>query len=251
MDQPLPPDFQARMEDETPVTAHNLLEYLAEYFYYQGLNGKATEAIVGGFLKDRWFRQLCEQENHEAMWEHVFDERNYSKERACFIIDLILVLQIYHQFMKPQMSFIRTINRAFGNQSGEFILCSKVLSMYVDQEKVEICMCLKRYMCYDLWRRIGRHLFPSDVEERTWILHDYKFWIAEHNNLYGGCLERTILGPSKNCFINMLRNAWTKPYNGYYIVDTELNRLYPNASVLWEPPRVFKEPKFVVLQLTH
>ena len=130
-----------------------------------------------------------------AMWQHVFDERNYSKERACFIIDLILVLQIYHQFMKPQMSFIRTINRAFRNRSGEFILCSKVLSMYVDQEKVEICMCLKRYMCYDLWRRIGS--FISVVEERAWILHDYKFWIAEHNNLYGGCLERAIWDEAK------------------------------------------------------
>ena len=147
MDQQPPPDFQALMEDGTPVTAHNLLEYLAEYFYY--IFQVPRFYIVGAFLKNTEFRQLCEQKNHKAIWEYVFDERNYSKERACFIIDLILVLQIYHQFMKPQMCFIRTINRAFRNQSGEFILCSKVLSMYVDQEKVEICMCLKKYMCYD------------------------------------------------------------------------------------------------------
>ena len=43
--------------------------------------------------------------------------------------------------------------------------------------------------------------------------------------------------------------------NGLYIArmqrDTELNRLYPNASVMWEPPRVFKEPKVATLQVTR
>ena len=255
MDQQLSPGFQARMEDETPVTAHNLLEYLAEYFYYGGLSIRFS--LVGGFLKNTEFRQLCEQENHEAMWEYVFAERNYSKERMCFIIDLILVLQTYHQFVKPRMSFIRHVESHF-HASTELILCSKVLSLYVDQEKVEICMCLKRYMCYDLWRLIGRYVLKELCEapcEKAWILDDYKFWTAEHTDEFGNCLERTILGPSKNCFINMLRNAWTTGDNGLYIArmqrDTELNRLYPNASVMWEPPRVFKEPIVAALQVTH
>ena len=55
--------------------------------------------------------------------------------------------------------------------------------------------------------------------------------------------------------LEYLAEYWTKPDNGYYIacmqMDTELNRLYPNASVEWEPPRVFKEPIVATLQVTH
>lgn len=256
MDQQLPPDFKACIEYDIPVTAHNLLEYLAEYFY--DIFHVPRLYIVGGFLKNTEFRQLCEQKNHEAIWEYVFAERNYSKERMCFIIDLIPVLKIYNQFMNPNMTFDRTIRRAFKNQTGDFILCSKVLSMYVDQEEVEIFMCLKRYMCYDLWRLIGKHVLAElrfNPGSDRWILHTFNYWTAEHTDEFGNCLERTILGPSKNCFINMLRNAWTTGDNGYYIaciqMDTELNRLYPNASVKWEPPRVFKEPILATLQVTH
>ena len=252
MDQQLPPDFQALMEDGTPVTAHNLLEYLAEYFY--DIFQVPRFYIVGGFLKNTEFRQLCEQKNHKATWEYVFAERNYSKERMCFIIDLIHVLKIYHQFVKPRMPFIR---HGFLWDT-ELILCSEDLSVYVDQENVEICMCLKKYMCYDLWRLIGKHVLEElrlNPGSDRWILHTFNTWTAEHTDEFGNCLERTILGPSKNCFINMLRNAWTKPDNGYYIacmqMDTELNRLYPNASVMWEPPRVFKEPIVATLQVTH
>ena len=103
--------------------------------------------------------------------------------------------------------------------------------------------------------------FQARMEDETPVtahnLLEYlaEYWTAEHNVEFGGCLARTILGPSKNCFINMLRNAWTKPDNGDYIacmqMDTELNRLYPNASVKWEPPRVFKEPIVATLQVTH
>lgn len=254
MDGELPPGFQARMEDNTPVTAHNLLDYLAETFYWAGITESFIQSMVGGFLKNTEFRELCEQGDAQAVWLYLFAERNYSKDRMCFIIDLILVYQIFHQFMRPSLTFIRTVQDTYRDVNGDLILCSKVLSMYVDQEKVEICMCLKRYMCYDLWHSIGNHVLGNlQPNERHCILDEYTYWTAKDNETYGGCLERMILGPSKHCFVNMLRNAWTKPDNGYYIacqqLDTDLNRLYPHASLMWEPPRVFKEPRIAAFEV--
>lgn len=56
----------------------------------------------------------------------------------CFIVDCLLVKQIY---IHLQYSY-------------DLITSSVELSYYMDQEKVEVCMCLKKFMSFPLWQFI-------------------------------------------------------------------------------------------------
>ena len=217
----LPDAFRAEMEDGTPVTSQNLLAYLAEYVEEEGILPSLARAVVAGFSDDAGFQQLAQQQrkSNNEMLQYLFCERNYSKRRACFIVDLMAV---------------RVIFDAFSLGSGTLIVSSGKLAEHWDQEKVEVCMCLKKFMCPALWKLIGAQLSKIDDEDFSSI---HASWTEENNEDYGCCLQRTILGPGRPNFLTTLRDAWTTPLEHVMFPHSCLNVLYPRASVLWQPPK--------------
>ena len=105
--------------------------------------GSCNRAVVAEFSDDAGFQRRMQQRkcNNEIL-QYLFCERNYSKRRVCFIVDLMAVRVIFDTFWSE-------------SQSGELILSSGELAEHWDQEKVEVCMCLKKYMCLTLWKLIG------------------------------------------------------------------------------------------------
>lgn len=216
----LPDAFTAEMEDGTPVTSQNLLAYLVEYVEGQGIHHSLARAVVEGFSDDAEFQRLAQQRKcNDEILQYLFCERNYSERRVCFIVDLMAVHVIFQTFW-------------FRHQ---LILSSGKLAHYWDQEKVEVCMCLKKFMCLTLWKLIGARL--SKIDDEDFHIHSmYADW-AEENEDYGCCLQRTILGSGRLSFLTKLRDAWTTPLEHVGDPHSCLNVLYPRASVLWHPPK--------------
>ena len=111
----------------------------------------------------------------------------------------------------------------------QLIISSGELAHHWDQEKVEVCMSLKKFMSPTLWKLIGARLSKIDDEDFYTMYAD---WTKENDEDYGCCLQRTILG-----FLTTLRDAWTTPLEHVGDPHACLNILYPRASVLWQPPK--------------
>ena len=109
----LPNGFAEMMEDGTPVTSQNLLAYLAQYVEEEGLLHDTTSAVVAGFLQLR-----------DAIIDYLFSFSNFSKERMCFIVDLMVVRSIFYEFYS---------NHGYGR----FVVSSGELASGWEAEKVE------------------------------------------------------------------------------------------------------------------
>ena len=210
----LPGEFAAKMEDGTPVASQNLLAYLVEYVEEEGILPSLARAVVAGFSDDAGFQQLAQQRKcNDEILQYLFCERNYSERRVCFIVDLMAVRVIFDTLWCKQ----------------QLILSSGDLAKHWGQEKVEVCMCLKKFICPALWESIGARL--SNIAGENFYTM-YADWTKENDEDYGFCLQRTILK-----FLTTLRGAWTTPSE--HVIDPHscLNVLYPRASVLWHPPK--------------
>jgi len=209
----LPGAFTAKMEDGTPVASQNLLAYLVEYVEEEGILSSLARAVVAGFSDDAGFQQrLAQQCNNDEILQYLFCEHNYSERRVCFIVDMMAVRVIFDRLWC----------------SHQLIHSSGDLAKHWDQEKVEVCMCLKKFMCLALWELIGARL--SKIDEDFYTM--YADWTKENDEVYGCCLQRTIL-----TFLTPLRDAWTTPRELVGGAHSCLNVLYPRASVLWQPPK--------------
>ena len=210
----LPGAFTAKMEDGTPVASQNLLAYLVEYVEGEGILFSLARAVVAGFSDDAGFQQLAQQRKcNDEILQYLFCEHNYSERRVCFIVDMMAVRVIFDRFWLEH----------------QLILSSGELAKHWDQEKVEVCMSLKKFMSPTLWKLIGARLSKIDDEDFYTMYAD---WTKENDEVYGCCLQRTIL-----TFLTPLRDAWTTPRE--HVIDPHscLNVLYPRASVLWQPPK--------------
>ena len=226
---PLPESFDTTMDDGTLVTKKNLHRWFAEET--MEVRTLLVKGALAVFSEDIMFRQLWSERDYVNMWKYIFAQQHYEKERMCYIVDMAIVWEIYRCFAGEH------------RHSGDFLVSSKMVCDWVDEEKVELCMCLKKYMCYSLWHAIGRYIVDNMWEEWEFklILEDYETWNRENNRLYGGvCVRRAVVGGSRLCFLNLLRDAWTTPRNKIrdkYPNKSLYNMLYPNASELWCPPK--------------
>lgn len=217
----LPGSFSACMDDGKPVTSHNLLEYLAEYVEEEGMMNRLVEAAVIYFAGSTTFPDLeNETVGENQVFQFVFAEENYSRKRMCFIVDFLLVKQIY---IHLQCDY-------------HLITSSVELSHYVDQEKVEMCMCLKKFMSLPLWQLIGAQALQHEVEYN--FRHVVLFWTKQERQ----SLRRQVYGPQRLSFLNMLRSAWrmlSEKENEK--IETSLDKLLPGAWAMWRPPHPYKE----------
>lgn len=227
---PLPEAFNTTMDDNAPVTKNNLLEWFAE----ESMNMRSLllKGALTMFSDDIVFRHFARRKDHVNMWKYIFAQQHYEKGRMCYIVDMAIVCEIYRCFDGVR-------HRCREN----FLVSPKMVCDWVDDYKVELCMCLKKYMCYSLWHTIGRHMVNNMWEEWEFAdIHEYyNDWNRENNEQYGGvCVRRAVVGRSRLCFLNLLRDAWTTPRNKHrdkYPNKSEYNILYPNASELWHPPK--------------
>ena len=222
----LPDGFAETMDDGTPVTSQNLFAYLAEYVELDGLLHSMASAVVAGFSYDAGFQQLLrERATADAILDYLFSPGTFSKERMCFIVDLMAVQHIFSEFYS---------NYGYGS----FVVSSGELASGWDPEKVEVCMCLKAWMCLSLWQEVGARIRDSASWRRCKDFQEfYDEWTKPHEAYPDGIsLQRAIMGPGRRNFLTLLRDAWTEPHEDVMYPNSSLNILYPRASVLWRPP---------------
>lgn len=223
---PLPDAFVATMDDGTPVTSQNLFAYLAEYVEQEGLLHSMASAIVAGFSYDAGFQQLLRQRaTADGILDYLFSASTFSKERMCFIVDLMVVKVLFAEFYS-----------IYGY--GRLVVSSGELASGWDPEKVEACVCLKAWMCLSLWQEVGALMRDSAPWRKCKDFQCfYDEWTEPHEGYPDGiCLQRAIVGPGRRNFLTLLRDAWTAPHEDVVYPNSSLNLLYPRASILWQPP---------------